>query len=171
MIDLETLGTRPDCVVVSIGAVFFDPIFGRFGDKFEARLSIEDQLICGRSVNADTLKWWMNQTPEARSVFNLPESPTDDVLATFHGWITSNEDSDVSVWGNGATFDVSILENLFLQFDYQPPWKFSNVMDLRTFRRFCANNENVKRLGVHHNALDDAISQAAFVIEHNRVAR
>ena len=46
------------------------------------------------------------------------------------------------------------------------PWLFYNVMDVRTFKRFRAGNEKLQKSGVNHNALDDAVSQANFILKH-----
>lgn len=164
MIDLETLGKTPDAVVLSIGACAFDLFKGVIEPiRFHAVLNIEDQIRAGRTVDGDTLTWWMNQTDEARKLFNETRQNLDQTIWEFMSWINLLDD-DVYVWGNGSTFDISILENLM---NHKVPWKYSNVMDLRTFRRFVAGNAKIPRdQGTHHNALDDAINQAKFVIQH-----
>ena len=43
MIDLETLDTTPNCVVLTIGAVIFDPKGMGVIEKLELRPTIEDQ--------------------------------------------------------------------------------------------------------------------------------
>ena len=73
----------------------------------------------------------------------------------------------MKVWGNGSTFDISIMENILNMYRIKLPWSYNGVMDLRTFRRFIARGATVENLGVAHNALDDAKSQAVFVIKHS----
>ena len=66
MIDIESLDTTPDCVILTIGAVLFDPKGQGIIDKIELRPTIEDQTeIHNRSINEDTLRWWSTQSPEA----------------------------------------------------------------------------------------------------------
>lgn len=167
MLDFETLSTTPDSIVISLGACFFDYDTGEIGPTFYMAFDIEDQLKKGRSISVDTLRWWFGQSDAAKKVFHEQAKPTDEVLKTFIKWVQSNGTiSKINPWGNGATFDISIIEDLFRQYDLKCPWLFYNVMDVRTFRKFVANNAKVEKGGTNHNALDDAISQAKFVIEH-----
>lgn len=169
MIDLETLGVVPQSPIVSIGAVFFDIEKGLLGNTFYMALRLKDQLEAGRKIDAETLKWWMGQSDAAKKVFNEKAQPTTGVLNTFGQWIKMNKASPrVNVWGNGSTFDISMLEDILRQLNIGIPWGFSDVMDLRTFKRFVAGGQAVPKIGVAHNALDDAISQAKYVIYHTR---
>lgn len=168
MIDFETLGQDPDCIVISIGAVWFDPETEKLGDTFYMAFEMDSQLAKGRSFTPETLKWWMGQSGAAKKVFHEKSKPTEEVLKTFIQWVYAhNSISKVKPWGNGSSFDISIFESLFKDYGLKCPWMFYNVFDLRTFKRFVANNEKVdKSEGVDHNAQDDAINQAKYVIKH-----
>ncbi len=41
---------------------------------------------------------------------------------------------DVKVWGNGANFDIGILEHAYDQYQIEIPWEFWNVRDCRTIK-------------------------------------
>ncbi len=168
MIDLETMATEPDAVVLSIGACFFDLQTGKIGEKFYTCLSVTEQEEMNRVVDARTLAWWNGQSKDARKVFTEKKYPVDHCLNEFTNFILSNANkSQVMAWGNGSGFDISIMESLFRMFELPCPWLFYNVMDLRTFRRFVASNVKVPKLeGTNHHALDDAINQAKFVLKH-----
>lgn len=167
MIDLETLGTGPDTIVISLGAVFFDLDAGKLGATFYMAFDIEDQIKIGRSFTADTLKFWMNQEGAAKKVFHEQAKPTKLILDLFAKWVKDNSmKSKVKPWGNGSHFDISIMESLFHDFGIECPWLFYNVMDVRTLRRFLANNEKIPKPGTNHHALDDAKTQAEFCIQH-----
>lgn len=170
MIDLETLGTSSDAVVISIGAVFFDPAQGSLGVSFHLAFAIEDQIKLGREISADTLKWWMGQSDAAKKVFHEKATPTREVLTVFGQWIAANS-KNAHVWGNGSSFDISILESLFCQYEIAIPWNYNKVMDLRTFKRFVGGGEAVKKSGTEHNALQDAINQANYVLIHAPAAK
>lgn len=158
-IDLETLGTNPDCMIVSIGACEFDLETGEIGRSLYIPVDLDGQE--DRSFSPSTLKWWMAQSTIAREVFNEEEArPLNVALYLLEQW-SQNWDKK-QVWGNGATFDISILENAY---QFQQPWKFWNVRDMRTLVDVATttsgfNKKLVDRMGVHHNALDDAIFQA-----------
>lgn len=170
MVDIETLGnTGSDVVVISIGACFFDDIAGEIGAKFSMNLDIADQLKT-RVVDAGTLKWWMTQSDAAKKVFSEAAAPTDLVLKTFVAWVVANASVDqVRPWGNGSSFDISIMEDILRQYRIEVPWKFYNVYDLRTFRQYVGKGAKVDKIGVEHNALDDAISQAMYVIKYSNI--
>lgn len=164
MIDLETMGNKSRAVVVSIGAVFFDDDKGKLGDTFYRVLSVKEQTDKGREINADTFKWWMKQSDEARSIFQEESSKTYDVLQEFSEFIFNNAGENCMPWGNGASFDITIMETLYQDFGLSIPWKFRNIRDLRTYSEYVYNGKDLKRKGTYHNALDDAIYQAQVVI-------
>ena len=71
MIDLETLGTTPGSVILSVAAVPFVRGPGstrsrRRANAFYAKISLKDSLRRGFSVDADTLVWWMGQNRAAQ---------------------------------------------------------------------------------------------------------
>lgn len=165
MIDLETLGTLPDAPVISIGASFFDIEAKALGPTFYVVLDIDSQLEKGRVPSGPTIKWWVSQSSAAKKVFQETSHPTKEGLKAFCDWYLLNCGADKAfVWGNGAPFDISMLENLLRHYDLDIPWGHRNIMDLRTFRRFNKNGTPVKNNGVEHNALDDAIAQAEYVL-------
>lgn len=178
MIDLETLGTKADSHVISIGACAFDIEYERITNVFYGVLDYADQQKLGRTIDFQTVKWWLSQSDEAKKVFDSKPSVSEgvfgsalstfevryssSVLLQFIEWVESIEDR--TVWGNGSTFDISIMENLLHAFDTRVPWRYTKVNDLRTFVRFLGKGKKVEKLGITHNALDDAISQAQYVI-------
>lgn len=174
MIDLETMGTDPNCPIVSIGAVFFDVNTKQKGATFHMALDINEQIKRGRLVTGDTIKWWMQQSDAAKKIFSEHAKLASIVLPTFVKWYATNGlvvpqlpvKNRAFVWGNGATFDLSILEDAFRMYGIECPWGYNKAMDLRTFKRFKAPEKKVVVPGTAHNALDDAIGQADFVLEN-----
>lgn len=164
MIDLETLGTDTKCPVISIGAVFFDTNKKILGPTFYAKLELDEQFKKSRNIDASTLKWWLGQKDAAKQVFKENPTPVDYALRAFVKFVKQHK--NVKPWGNGATFDISIIEDLLKQYGHTPPWMFRNVMDLRTFKRFMADGKKIEVKGTAHNALDDAKAQAQFVIDN-----
>ena len=67
MIDLETLGTTQDSVVLTIGAAKFSPFnTNEPTDKLYLKLDTSDQVEKGRIIDEGTLKWWGQQDEEVR---------------------------------------------------------------------------------------------------------
>jgi len=163
MIDLETLGTEPDAPIISIGAVFFDK--KGLGEDFQVNLDINQQIKDGRKMTGDTFKWWLEQENAAKRVFKESATSTMWGLQLFYNWAFEQcSPRTMCPWGNGATFDISIMENILNQYDVEIPWRFWNIRDLRTFKEYVHDGKNVQFQGTPHNALDDAKHQARMVI-------
>lgn len=164
MIDLETLGTNPDCPVISIGAVFFDKT--GLKSEFYINLDVDKQINDGRRMTADTFKWWMSQTDGAKRVFKEKPTTVSKGLSEFVEFVKKGASvKRVKPWGNGSTFDISILEDLFEEYEIKVPWLFYNIRDMRTFKEYVYDGKDMKFEGTAHNALDDAKQQANVVIE------
>lgn len=180
MIDLETLGTHTKAPIISIGAQFFDLEKGTLGESFYANLDIKDQIDTKvRFADASTLKWWMGQDGAAKKVFKDDAHATKEVLWAFATWILQTGGASkgakatkkVNVWGNGSSFDITLMETLFADYGIPCPWLYYNVMDMRTFKRFVANGAKVVVDGVAHNALDDAKAQAEYCLKYYKEAK
>jgi len=166
-IDLETLSTDNDAVILSIGATKFNIDTGEIFDTYYVEVKVNDALLHG-SVNGDTLSWWMRQSDQARELFaegNTKLNLTDALrgLTAFVGLST-----DLSVWGNGATFDVSILDHAYRSaHNATAPWKFWKVRDMRTLvdvaTRMDFDRQSIPFQGTPHHAGDDSAHQARVI--------
>jgi len=163
IIDIETMGVKPRAAICSIGAVAFDMQTGQVDHEngFYMPIRWEDQ---GRIVDPETNKWWDKQSPEARlSLEGMTDLRT--ALEAFHKWFTAR---GVYPWGNGPSFDISILENGFDQFGISYPWKFWNVRDVRTIvdiAKGIVSKDSIPFDGIKHNAWYDACHEAKMVCE------
>lgn len=174
-IDLETLGTSPDSKILSIGAVAVCAETGQTL-KFYSGCSIASQD--NRTQSASTLAWWEGQSAEARKALDYAKSdecPTlEDALGELTAWLGKlGETHDVYPWGNGSDFDIAMLNHAYKQISDFVPWNFRSSRDMRTLYditlRFGMDiRANTKRVGTHHNALDDAQFQADVVMESLR---
>jgi hypothetical protein len=139
MVDLETLGTRAGCVVVSIGAVKFSPTTGfvDVDNAFYEVVDVEYSMRAGLVAEAGTLKWWMKQSDEARAVFSSQDAVSlPAALVRFAEWVSDEGDyGDVKMWGNGAGFDNPILSAAFAVGGIKQPWYHWNDRCYRTKMR------------------------------------
>lgn len=182
MVDIETLDTVQSAVVLSIGAVAFDPHSKELGEKFYVEFTedLANQQIKGRTISADTVQWWMMQSDAARSIFARrdeddlitpkPANPavrmsTEHGLNEFSQFIARHGGKKVELWGNGADFDNVIIGSLYDSFDLLKPWSYGKNRCYRTMKRIFGENVPLVRQGVHHNGLDDAITQAVHLQE------
>lgn len=163
MIDLETMGTRANAPVLSIGACFFDPNTGSIGGEFHRRIEWNSGFA-GRVADPNTIKWWMKQSKEAQDGVLRSGADVTNVLWDFHNWCVTG--LAIKAWGNGATFDISMMENIFQQYGIPIPWNFWDVRDVRTIVELAEgilDCNSIKFEGIQHNALDDAKHQARYV--------
>lgn len=164
MIDLETMGTAVNAPIVAIGAVYFNPNTGELGETFEAAIELEDAFNYGR-VSGGTVKWWLGQSEAARQKIIRGRHMAVPVFEKFADFCGKYGDR-VQPWGNGASFDISMLEYAFGRILGKPaPWKFWNVRDCRTIKAVADGlvTYEGKLEGTAHSALDDAIHQAKYV--------
>lgn len=161
MIDLETLDTSPFCVVLTIGAVIFDPKGSGIIDKIDLRPSIEDQIALGRLINDDTVRWWGNQSAAAQheALGDHDRIPFKEAMEKLHKfcWNRGNP------WSHGAAFDIVAMETSWTKLDMSIPWQFHKVRDTRTL--FDVTGVSLKDDGyvTTHKASEDATRQAVIV--------
>ena len=171
MIDLETLGRRPGCVVLSLGAVMFDPQTRELGAEFYSEINKQSCLSVGMHADPDTVAWWDKQNPDARTVLTAAEHEDCPqlllVLRAFAAWLQTNttcEQKERRVWGNGASFDQPILTEAYRLAEVRRPWEFWGDMCYRTLKNLNPQIPMAKS-GVQHNALADAKQQALHCIK------
>lgn len=164
MIDLETLDTRPDCVILSIGAVRFSPTGMGIVEKLELRPTIEDQTEkYNRTIDEDTIKWWSTQSPEAlnEAFDETGRMPFDKCLEILYKFCWNRR----AVWSNGAGFDIVALETGYRQVGMAIPWPYYNARDTRTLFDITGVSLRDKKYGTRttHKAVEDAEHQAIVV--------
>ena len=164
MIDLETMGNDNDAVICSIAAVGFGKAKGLVGTapnmEFYQRVNWSIPQP-GRSFTPSTVHWWLKQDCAAQDEITEPANALNVVLKDLREFLKGIP--DVRVWGNGATFDISILTDAFKKEQILIPWEYRNVRDLRTLREVSGVEKYPPFIGSAHNALDDARFQIACV--------
>lgn len=167
MCDLETLGTDPGCPIISIGVYGFH-MHADVSERFYMAVDLASCFEVGLRPNADTICWWMKQADAARAVFQDPQKVHIAVaLDMLTLWVNSRP---LTFWGNGARFDMGILEAAYKACGKQIPWKFWTEGCYRTMKNApAAKSTKLVRVGTYHNALDDAVSQALHLRELNKV--
>lgn len=165
MLDLETMGTGPLAPIVAIGAVLFDPINGIVGEGFYAATDLQSAVAIGAVIDPGTVLWWLRQSDAARAAIAQDgATPITVALLRFADWMHLHTDErNVRVWGNGASFDNVILAQAYRMAGQQAPWRYYNDRCYRTMKAQQPDLQLV-RSGTHHNALDDAESQARHLV-------
>lgn len=159
MVDMETMAVSPDAVVLSLGAVHFNPWGNGYGDKIYFKIDLDDQDRLGRAIDPLTLDWWSKQDP---AIMEEAFSPNDRIsleaaMDQFHKFAWGCD----CFWSHGATFDLVILENILRQMGRPLPWNYWQLRDTRTL--FDLGYDPDMPQGSKHDALQDAIRQAVGV--------
>lgn len=173
MLDLETLDTGPRSTILSIGAVRFTTniLDMPYWDNFYVVVK-PNQSKWGRTISADTVFWWLNQSDAARGALTNGKQAIelDQALNEFAAFATGPGNVD-EMWGNGADFDNVILGSAFADVDIKRPWSYGRNRCFRTLKNIGIKlppGAGIERHGTHHNALDDAMYQAAYAAVYLR---
>ena len=162
VVDLETLSVRPNSCITSIGAVKFNLQDGILEEFF----TNVDPVTCkeaGLHIDKETVAWWATQPKEAIDSWKKDPVPLDEAIDKF---ITFYGDKSIPIWGNGSSFDVTILESSLYALGWQTgklPWKFWDIYDMRTLTSVLGRK--LEKTGINHNALHDAIAEAKLIMD------
>jgi len=135
MIDIETLSTMPNALVLTIGAIIFDRNDAikelKECKQFYYKVEKSSCEKLDMHVDPETKKWWSRQSKDAQYEVFYDENNRlhlDEVLKKLSEFI---KDCNY-VWSNSPNFDCVILENAFRKCDIEVPWKFWQLRDTRT---------------------------------------
>jgi hypothetical protein len=159
MLDLETLGTTVGSSIISVGAVKFGN--NKIFDKFYKVVDMRSCEKYGLKIRARTLLWWLSQSEEARKEFIGESFDLKKVLGDFSYWVS---DHDCEMWGNGVGFDNALLSFAYECVGINKPWNFRGDRCYRTIKSLFPQIR-INDIGVKHNALNDAESQAIHLME------
>jgi hypothetical protein len=163
MLDLETLGTKPDTVILTLGAVKFNPYTTDMpGPGYYVRPDVDEQLASGRSYDEDTLTWWNDQDPVVREEALGTEGriSIEQMMADLNRFLVGVD----NIFCQGPVFDISILENIYQQYSKPVPWHYWQIRDSRTIFKMINYDHKKNNTGLH-NALADSYSQAIGIQE------
>lgn len=148
-------------MIVQIGACYFDRMTGEIGDTFSVNV-IYGARGDAFSIDYHTVKWWLEQSQEARESILKDPVPIEVALRDLKDFLDRD---DTLLWSH-ATFDMPILQNAFEQTGWKNPVPFRNMRDLRTLMDLAdLSKMKRERFGIHHNALDDAKFQASYAAD------
>lgn len=200
MVDLETLGQVPGCAILSIGATTFDHEASGSSSLMVSERRRFHQLIVaasndryGLKADPETVKWWESQPAEVRAMtYDICTDPKfairlrrqsaadplelPDALMEFSRFINNLQDTyncGVEVWGNGASFDIAILNVAYAAIQQPKPWHYRKERCYRTLHYLFPQIEAGPwpEFLTKHRAVDDAIYQALhaeMILDHIR---
>ena len=177
MVDIETLSTRTQAVIIQIGAVAFDRKSGEIPDEMLVNVNMNSCLKLGLEVDGKTLLWWMDQPKEARdAVFKNPE-PLPKALGLLNSFIDKHKEPFVTEEGENrtrspkmwshSTFDYNRLEAAYEACDMRFNIRYQKARDIRTLTDLAEMNyDEIKDQGFEgqqHTALADCRNQVKYM--------
>jgi hypothetical protein len=173
MFDTETLGKRAGCVILSLGAVAFDPYAPFDGEhqqislenQFFVKISLESCNEAGLTVDPSTRAWWEEQSPEAVAEAFGGTTPLKEALEGFSAWLfavcgkTDKGDAACNIWSHGEDFDQPIVNHGYEAVGLRKPWPYNGGRDTRT----ALEMGGVAYKGTKHMAVLDSLDQALAV--------
>jgi len=172
MIDIETLDTSPDAVVLSIGAVLFNAHeHERWADieadkdrHFHQALNCTSQVSIGRTISVSTVFWWLDRSKAAQSaLLNRQRFQVADVLQELNRFVYGVQ----NVWANGPSFDLTILRSLYKDFEIEFELGYWQDRDYRTALTMAGmgRRKNKPEFMIEHDPIQDCIFQIIGVQE------
>lgn len=169
MVDIETLSTNSNALILCIGAIKFNTR-GDISktnleelDKFYCLIDIEDCKRYSLDIEEKCIEWW-NKQPQKDEIFKeYNRVPLKECLINFNKWINLENclSQSICIWSNGVAFDIPILENAYKKTQVEIPWKYWNVRDSRTIVKtlnvYTPNIQGYKNMA--HNPLYDCYRQ------------
>jgi len=175
MLDIETLGNKPGCVVLSVAMKHFelntDVPSTSIDVEYSAHINVMSSIAAGFDIDDGTVKWWQNQSEDTKAAMTLgmklPLSVDDVAMEVYQILKDINENYELYIWGRGvSTFDMPILDEMLRRGvgmsgeEYKTPWKFWSAMEVRSiygFHKLCGMP--VDKVETRHDALADVEKQ------------
>lgn len=171
-LDLETMGTSPGCVILSIGAVAFDPAKGETSPtEFYRNIDVLSCLIAGLRVESSTQDWWTKQDAYTVEVLFDDKQTLRTALNEFSAWYKDQRCEQV--WANGPVADVAWMEAAYRAVGLPCPWTHRDPRCYRTIVELAGiGRDDRAKPSVPHYALDDARAQAIDICRaHQKLGR
>ncbi len=158
MLDLETLGTRPGSIVLSVAALMFDPADGKITAGTSDNIDIPAQMRMRMTVDDSTLEWWAGQPDAAwKAATRDPSAPAYVVKRITE--LVSKHAPD-RIYAQGQDFDFPLFAALCRAVGAEVPWPHWRQRDTRTaYEEIGFDPKSVARTGTHHSAKDDCKHQ------------
>ena len=160
MVDVETTGLQGGkAALIQIGAVPFN-----FDTK---EIDVKNMYCASLSIprnrywTDDTMKFWMGDNPEVYMKIMESARPRGVVIPEFYQWAL--ERGNVRWWSKGF-MDWEFIDSYMMDADLPMPFNFRQAKCMRSFIAGLNGEAEyqdpvVDKVGDHHNALHDCLTQ------------
>ena len=162
MIDLETLGVEPDSVIITLGAVKFDPYSDAEPNHgLYLRCDVEEQSEkelkkLGFDLKATGYGEFADVEYDESAFGDHERVNMDSLTKQLNKWCVGVD----FLWCQGPLFDYAILQNLYKNVGKPCPWNFWQIRDSRTVFGMMQTDPRKAIQEELHNALADCYYQA-----------
>lgn len=176
ILDLETLGTKPGCPIIEIGACAVDPAGGAIVANFSRRIECDykhwEVRMLGETdaectgMDKATAAWWSSDAEKRETLRRIMAGGVGLRIALFQfgEWYTSvGVREERRIWANGPSFDIAILDRAYADARIPRPWIcwqercVRTALELAGYERGSVPWEDT---GPRHRALCDARHEA-----------
>lgn len=171
MLDIETVGRKPGCAIISIAAVLFNANTGEISTtrRFNKSIGLTKQILNGFTQDDNTIKWWKGTNKKL--FYDLCESKNNyiEIAKEFQSWYKSLPNySKLRLWGNSPKFDIAILEGWYRKClngkEFNQFWDTWSERDVRTIAALAPSiKKNTIFVGNKHNPIDDCLHQIKYI--------
>lgn len=153
MVDLETFSTDSNAVVVTAAFVEFEPTTSKVIDERTYVFDIMEQLLQGRSLDTEIVKWWSNRpTPVKNSLWkeysNRPKKSNTEVIQEIDSFLCNPSNKTPLLWSYDCSFTNVVLRSLYKETKAYGPLPSSSDRDVKTLIGVAGNEVVTRRLGV-----------------------
>lgn len=180
IVDIESAGMKPGCVVFTAGLTAFNTVTGTFVDTVKVVFPAAQQIMKGLTFDIGTMEWYLEKRIGKIEEMRASMSYIDDLRVpaqAVHEFIKHHkeENKDLMLWGNDAGFDLDILEAVMQlvpgctvkQMEY---YKYGNLKTLRDIYSRVFGYQRIPKVNrsLQHEALYDSNYEASIIIEFFR---
>lgn len=172
MLDFETLADTQNAAILSMAAVPFNLESGEMGNEFYEHIDLQSCLDAGMEVTGNTFYWWLTKSEAARMEItnNDKRRHIAYIPSAFRAWVTLKRqdinEKELRIWGNGAKFDLGIIDNIFRKTQNINPFNFRNERCVRTYASLRPEiMANFEYKGTKHHPVDDCRNQIRYVCQ------
>ena len=173
-LDIETLGSRINPVLLSIGLYEMKESIEEEPDTnnlFVVNIDIDSCLEAGLTVNGDTIKWWFEQSNKAKEALFTPRPQAlTTAIGLLGGWYENRRNLSYNgvnkIWSH-ATFDIPRLDDACHAVGLKMPWSYRDCRDIRTLVDGIEDQVTERKRGhpLEHTCGWDAFAQGQQVLE------
>lgn len=157
MIDIETLATGSNSLVLSIALVKFNQ--SEIIDTIVLYPDLIQQDKRGRKIDINTLSWWLKNSELLKNTIDQKRKSLNFCYHQIQYFLTEKSEQ-TRLWSKSPSFDLQILNHLFQDWG-NPISTFRMEADVRTAEfKLNQNSIPLEKPTNAHEALSDAIAQA-----------